>query len=112
MRKRVILSYTAAGVLFGLLFPLTSTLWLLISGGYTLTLQNILLVQAQNPLVWMIDTAPIFLGFFAWIAGVRQANMLDLNLELTAQISDKERMANELESLKNKLEHHVRKAAR
>ena len=109
MRKRVILSYTAAGVLFGLLFPLTSTLWLLISGGYTLTLQNILLVQAQNPLVWMIDTAPIFLGFFAWIAGVRQANMLDLNQELTAQISDKERMANELESLKNKLEHHVDK---
>jgi len=109
MRKRVILTYTTAGVLFGLLFPLTSTLWLLMAGDYALTLQNSLLVQALNPLVWMIDTAPIFLGFFAWIAGVRQANVLDLNQELTAQISDKERIADELESLKNKLEHHVEK---
>ena len=57
----------------------------------------------------MIDTAPIFLGLFAWIAGVRQANVLDLNKELSQQINDKEQLASELEGLKNKLEHHVEK---
>jgi GAF domain-containing protein len=109
MRRRTIFLYTTAGVLFGMLFPLTSTLWLLIEGGYALTMQNILLVQTLHPLEWMIDTAPIFLGFFAWIAGVRQANVLDLNKELITQISDKERLADELGSLKNKLEHHAEK---
>jgi GAF domain-containing protein len=109
MRRRVILLYTFAGVLFGLLFPLTSTFWLMIEGGYSITLQNFFIVQRLHPLEWMIDTAPIFLGLFAMIAGMRQANVLDLNNELTQQISDKERLANELEALKNKLELSVEK---
>ncbi len=109
MRRRVIVLYTFAGVLFGLLFPLTSTLWLMIEGGYLITLQNFLVVQSLHPLEWMIDTAPIFLGLFAMIAGMRQANVLDLNNELTQQVSDKEGLTNELEALKNKLELSVEK---
>jgi GAF domain-containing protein len=81
----------------------------MIEAGYSISIQNFLLVQSLHPLVWMIDTAPIFLGFFAWIAGVRQANVLDLNKELSQQISGKEQLANELEGLKNRLEHHVEK---
>jgi len=109
MRRRVILLYTLAGVLFGMLFPLTSALWLMVEGGYPITVQNFLLVQILHPLEWMIDTAPVFLGLFACIAGIRQANVLDLNKELNQQISDKEQLANELEMLKNKLELHVEK---
>ena len=109
MRRRTIFLYTTAGVLFGMLFPLISAFWLMIEGGYTFTIQNFLLVQSHHPLEWMIDTAPIFLGLFAWIAGVRQANVLDLNKELSQQITDKEQLARELEELKNRLEHHVEK---
>lgn len=109
MRRRVILLYTTAGVLFGSLFPLSSTLWLMIDGGYAISVQNFFIVQSLHPLEWMIDTAPIFLGLFAYIAGVRQANVLNLNLELTRQIADKEHLADELGALKNKLEHYVEK---
>ena len=38
MRRRVIFLYTAAGVLFGMVFPLTSTFWLMIEGGYSITI--------------------------------------------------------------------------
>ena len=46
---------------------------------------------------------------FAWIAGVRQANVLDLNKELSQQITDREQLASELEGLEKQAEHHVEK---
>src|SRR5262245_29810738 len=67
--------YLCYGALFGALFPLTATgfdIWL---RGLPLTLASIGIVQATAPLHWMIDTAPLFLGLFAALAGRRQEQL-------------------------------------
>ena len=65
------------GVLFGLLFPLFSSFIELRSLGYPLSLDSFLQVQRSNPLLWVIDTAPLFLGIFAWFAGTRKEKLED-----------------------------------
>lgn len=60
--------YTLMGTLFGLLFPLTVSIGLSIQNNWNL-------IETQKNMgwtLWIIDTAPIFLGLFARIAGVRQ----------------------------------------
>ena len=64
--------YGLFGATFGIAFPVGATLidvWL---QSLPITWANLILVQQQQPLHWVIDTAPIFLGFFAAIAGSRQ----------------------------------------
>ena len=64
--------YGLFGAIFGTTFPVGATLvdvWL---QSLPITWANLILVQQQQPLHWVIDTAPIFLGFFAAIAGSRQ----------------------------------------
>lgn len=64
--------YGLFGAIFGTAFPVGATLidvWL---QSLPITWANLILVQQQQPLHWVIDTAPIFLGFFAAIAGSRQ----------------------------------------
>ncbi len=109
MKRRVIFLYTFLGALFGLIFPLTSSIWLIVTGGYPLTISSFFIVQRNNPLEWMIDTAPFFLGLFALLAGIRQANVLALNTDLKNQILEKEQLSEQLHNLKDRLEHVVEK---
>ncbi|HFE39138.1 MAG TPA: HAMP domain-containing histidine kinase [Gammaproteobacteria bacterium] len=63
--------YTLIGAAFGLCFPVLASLldaWLLFE---EISLRALIQSQSQNPLLWMIDTAPFFLGFFACFAGVQ-----------------------------------------
>jgi signal transduction histidine kinase/DNA-binding response OmpR family regulator len=64
--------YAIYGALFGFAFPVFSTLIeaSLLPGGVTMA--NLMEAQRTGKLLWVIDTAPIFLGFFAAIAGRRQ----------------------------------------
>lgn len=86
-----ILIYTISGVLFGFLFPLLSSIIDVNLQGYSLSLSSILRIQKSNPLLWVIDTAPLFLGIFALFAGTRQkklqdqANQLERLVELRSQ---------------------------
>ncbi|WP_418314841.1 GGDEF domain-containing protein [Piscinibacter sakaiensis] len=82
--------YTAIGALFGLMFPLVSAALLLATG----TVQKaatfgelVAAVHAHSPLLYVIDTAPIFLGIFAGFAGVRQSRLIALNASLEQQIA-------------------------
>jgi len=63
--------YGVYGALFGFLFPLGAICLLLWSSG-DWTFQQIRLIHDQNILLWMIDTAPIFLGVFAAFAGYQK----------------------------------------
>ena len=86
-----VLIYTISGVFFGFLFPLLSSIIDVNLQGYSLSLSSILRIQKSNPLLWVIDTAPLFLGIFAWFAGTRQkklqdqANKLEGLVELRSQ---------------------------
>ena len=67
--------YAILGALFGSVFPLVGTLIEAFSRQDLygpLSLASLLKAQATSPLLWIIDTAPIFLGAFASAGGRRQ----------------------------------------
>ncbi|NWG35548.1 MAG: GAF domain-containing protein [Chloroflexi bacterium] len=74
--------YALFGVLFGLLFPVGATIFRVWETGLPMSLSSLLSVQAADKLLWIIDTAPIFLGGFAWLAGYRQNALLRTNEQL------------------------------
>ncbi len=98
--RRETLRYALAGAGFGLLFPLGATLLRLVTLGLPLTFANVSSIQLGDPLLWIIDTAPLFLGLFAAIAGLRQDRLLALNAELA-------RKSASLESVQQSLEKRV-----
>ena len=77
--------YLCYGALFGVLFPLLATLadtWL---RGLPLTLAALGLVHSSQPLHWIIDTAPLFLGLLAALVGWKQQQLAKSNATLTEQ---------------------------
>lgn len=74
--------YALIGVFFGFLFPVWATVIRIASNGNPLNLSSVILAQTTDPLLWIIDTAPLFLGLFAALAGRRQDILQNLNTEL------------------------------
>ena len=76
--------YTLYGALFGMLFPISGTLIdTFLSNGF-IDLAGLFDKQLHNPLLWIIDSAPVWLGLVARSAGRRQdrlhANIADMDL--------------------------------
>jgi len=63
--------YSCAGMGFGGLFPILALQWIAYSEGESITFGNVLALHEAYPLLWLIDTAPLFLGIIAFIAGMR-----------------------------------------
>jgi GAF domain-containing protein len=74
--------YALAGTLFGLLFPIGATLVRMVELGLPLNLSNVLFVHTSDPLLWIINTAPIFMGLISALAGRRQDKLQAANTEL------------------------------
>ena len=77
------LEYFFYGALFGFAFPVISTFFDLWIQGLSFTLDNALLIQRAQPLHWVIDSAPFFLGIFAAMVGKRQEAVVAKVHELT-----------------------------
>jgi GAF domain-containing protein len=71
-----------------------------LGSGLPFTLSSIAEIQAGDPLLWIIDTAPFFLGLFAAFAGRRQDRLQNLNSELSSR-------EHELRSMQTTLEQRV-----
>lgn len=80
--------YAIAGILVGFAFPLIATLLQIAQSGLAVTFFNIISVQRNENLLWIIDTAPLFLGLFAALAGRRQDALAASNRKLTEQEAD------------------------
>lgn len=82
--------YTLGGILLGLCFPVAAvildTLIAQRSGYSQITILNIIRSQ---PLHWIILTAPLILGIFAYIIGKSQDHISDLNQGLEKKINDR-----------------------
>lgn len=74
--------YAIYGSIFGCFFPIFGTLFDLIRLNQDITLHNIIQIQIINPIHFIIDTAPIFLGLFALIGGIKQDTLLFHNQEI------------------------------
>jgi len=77
--------YTFWGVFLGACFPVGATISDLLMRGMAPTPTNILIGQASQPLHWIIDTLPLFLGFFARLAGKRQDLLSQLKADAEKQ---------------------------
>ena len=97
--------YTLAGALFGLMFPVVATLIRIANLNLPYELSSVVTVQSSDSLLWIIDTAPVFLGLFAFLAGQRQDHLQSLNSEL-------EQREHELEKLKTNLEKTIEERTR
>jgi GAF domain-containing protein len=82
--------YAFAGAFFGLLFPIHATVIRILDEGLPLNLFSIFTVQSTDPLLWIIDTAPVFLCLFAIIAGLRQDSLEKTNNLLKSRKQDLE----------------------
>ena len=65
-------NYLFYGICFGCLFPVIATILSALQHYGELNLASAASTQASNPLLWIIDTAPLFLGWVARYAGIRQ----------------------------------------
>lgn len=81
-KSKVIINYTLIGMLFGTLFPFTAFLFEIEFAGLDISIDSLKLIHFHNKLLYMIDTAPIFLGLFSFFAGVNYAKAYFLNKEL------------------------------
>jgi signal transduction histidine kinase/ActR/RegA family two-component response regulator len=86
MLIRVSYRYLIYGVLFGGCFPVLATLIISYQEFGNFSYQNILTIQTGNPLIWIIDTAPLFLGFFALKTGYAQQKVEEINENLEKKV--------------------------
>lgn len=80
--------YAWYGALFGLAFPIAAIGISLAANRLPLSLAAVLALHINQPLMWIIDTAPFFLAAFAALAGGRQDALEALNTRLQSQARD------------------------
>ena len=83
--------YTLYGALFGLCFPIGAILFVYAMGDIpdTTNLATIVAQARQNSLLYIIATAPFFLGLFARFAGRRQDRLIRFSQSLEQKVADK-----------------------
>lgn len=91
--------YTLYGGVFGLIFPIAGTIIECLTTYDSLSISTIVLAQKSHPLLWIIDTAPVFLGLFARIGGTRQDRVNSYSRGLQQKVD--ERNLELIESNKN-----------
>ena len=101
--KKIETRWTFFGIGFGLLFPIFGTLLDIWLKGMQLNLQAVLAVQGQNPIHWIVDTAPLFLGIAFGIVGLREASLRISNTELHHTLKEMK----QIQEIKSELEKSV-----
>jgi GAF domain-containing protein len=82
MKRKYSFDFTLVGIGFGVLFPISATLIELLISQIPVNPSSIWHLHTTDPLLWIIDTAPFFLGIFAYLIGARQDTLLQSNEEL------------------------------
>ena len=75
--RGIIVRHLLAGVLFGLLFPIAANVLVIVQDGLDLSVAGIGAAHARNSLLYIIDSAPFFLGLFAAVAGIHRARFAE-----------------------------------
>src|SRR5215510_8445617 len=89
--------FTLYGAIFGLLFPVVATLIRIAILRLPYSTSGMITAQQSDPLLWIIDTAPLFLGIFAFLAGSRQDKLQRANQELEFRTDELDRVRVTLE---------------
>lgn len=92
------IQYAAYGALFGCAFPIIGTFleaWFIFDN---IAPSSLLEAQKLSPLLWIIDSAPIFLGIFASLGGLQ----LDRVNLINAELADKYKQMAALKEISDK----------
>ncbi len=81
--------YFIYGAIFGACFPIFASIFDVFMQGLPLGLDSIIQVQRTQPLHWIINSAPVFLGVFAMFAGIHQDKVQRHSDELSKEISER-----------------------
>ena len=101
---------TLIGIAAGFAFPIISTLLEVSWQGLPLNLQTIIMVQQESKLLWVIDLAPLVIGFLALLIGLRQDRLQGLNESLQEQIQVEKELKDELDNLNASLNEDIQKS--
>jgi GAF domain-containing protein len=91
--------YAFLGVLAGVLFPIIGIALELARRNFPVSFSNVLMVQRTEPSIWIIETAPLFLGIIAALAGRRQDLVLQANKALTLREAELSSIRENLEQI-------------
>ncbi|MEO1866778.1 MAG: PAS domain-containing protein, partial [Methylococcales bacterium] len=94
--KRNINNFFLLGALFGLFFPM-GAIFILLSQSNEWTLQQFLIIHYERPLLWIIETAPLFLGLAGAFGGYHFDQKKILHLEKDSLDRLKKSLAKQLE---------------
>jgi PAS domain S-box-containing protein len=90
---RTAYQYLALGFTFGMLFPTFAIIFVIMEHDWAFEIASAIDAHRANGLLYIIDTAPLFLGLFAWYAGIREERvvalkrMVEVDLDKYFQIS-------------------------
>jgi GAF domain-containing protein len=102
--------YALLGGLFGCAFPL-GALWIsALEMGKPLNLLTISLVHGQSLLQWIIDTAPLVLAAFAYMAGLRQEQVMELDRRLTRLVDEREALIDHMKDASARKEQDLQRS--
>lgn len=90
--KKEVHNYALYGFLFGCCFPVIATLIQLSATGRPFTLDGVIATQRSSVLLWIIDTAPLFLGLFAAVGGHYLDKVKEHNVRLRSDIQEIEKL--------------------
>ena len=83
------LRYTLFGVLFGLCLLTVATLLETLMRGFPLTPMGMWQAQSTQPLLWMFYSAPLILGMFGYVTGLRRDQIAQLAAELEQRVAER-----------------------
>jgi GAF domain-containing protein len=89
--------YGLVGVVAGIAFPLVASLLKISELRLPFDGSSLFAVQAADPVLWITDTAPFFLGLVAALAGRRQDLALEANRALVARDAELKAIRENLE---------------
>lgn len=95
--RSMVLRYTLAGFLFGATFPLVSGYILALENGLSLRFENFDQIHRLSKIQWIIDTAPLFLGFFAFLVGRAQERANRFSDQLSDQLNTRLQLVERLQ---------------
>ena len=81
--------FAILGFLLGCCFPIIALAVLCNFEVWEMSLGGIFSLHQEHPLLWIINTAPLFLGLFAWFAGIQLDKLAIKNNELELRYREK-----------------------
>ncbi|NMC13959.1 MAG: response regulator [Chloroflexi bacterium] len=87
--SKISIRYTLIGIFLGIFAILNASIIGVLFNGDTLSIGNIIKEHAKNPLLWIIDSAPLVLGFTFYYAGRKEHNIHQLYIEFEHTIAQR-----------------------